>query len=169
MGIRLAKQMGHTVIAVSRRADKAPLAKEKGADFHVASCNMTSESVKDVPACDLILNTVSANHDLNVYLPLLASSGTIVQIGLGMQPHPINQVKLIMKRQSVAGSFIGGIKETQECIDFCAKHDIYPDCETVLAKDIDEIWDKLKQNNDAGKRYVIDVKASLKDAAFCPT
>ena len=171
MGIRIANALGHTIVAVSRRSDKAALAKQKGAHYHVASLTMTdddSAALMDVPKCDLILNTVSANHDLNVYLPLLASNGVIVQIGLGMQPHPINQLKLIVKRQSIAGSLIGGIKETQECIDFCAAHDIYPDVEVVLAKQIDDIWGKLKLNNDSGLRYVIDVKASLADVSFLP-
>jgi len=161
--------MGHTVVAVSRNDSKAALAKSKGADFHVASTTMDADkTAAKIPKCNIILNTVSANHDLNVYLPLLAISGTIVQIGLGMKPHPINQLKLIMKRQSIAGSLIGGIKETQEMINFCAKHNIYPDTELVLASKIDDVWAKLKTNNDEGKRYVIDVKASLKDESFLP-
>ena len=70
--------------------------------------------------CDIILNTVAANHDINVYLPLLKNNGIIVQIGAAPAPHAINQLGLIMSRKTIAGSLIGGIKSTQECLDFCA-------------------------------------------------
>jgi uncharacterized zinc-type alcohol dehydrogenase-like protein len=81
MGIKLAKALGHTVVAVSTSPLKEQLAKDKGADMFVVSSDVASVN-KVGSVCDLILNTVSANHDLNTYLPLLAKNGTLVQLGL---------------------------------------------------------------------------------------
>jgi uncharacterized zinc-type alcohol dehydrogenase-like protein len=72
------------------------------------------------------------------------------------------------QRHAIAGSLIGGIAETQECLDFCAKHQIWPDCETVLANKLDWCWEQLNTSNKDGLRYVIDVKASLADKDFIP-
>jgi uncharacterized zinc-type alcohol dehydrogenase-like protein len=85
MGIKLAKALGHTVVAISRSADKEALAKSKGADHYVASSD--PESVKNAPLkCDIILNTVGAKHDVNSYFPLLAQDGTLVQLGGCVHP-----------------------------------------------------------------------------------
>lgn len=121
MGIKIAKALGHTVIAVSTTAAKEQLAKDKGATHFVASKD--PESIKaQAGKCNIIINTVAANHDINTYMPLLAKNGVIVQIGAAPAPHAINQIDLMMKRQSISGSLIGGIKNTQEILDFCAKH-----------------------------------------------
>jgi len=159
MGIKLAKAMGNEVMAISTSAHKEGMAREKGATLF--ACSKDADSMKaQAGKCDLILNTVSANHDINTYLPLLSKGGaTIVQLGGVTTPMTLPQMTLMFNRASVAGSLIGGIRETQECIDFCFKHGIYPDCETVEAEDIDSCWEKLKSNAD-GIRYVIDVKKS---------
>jgi len=89
MGIKLAKALGHRVVAISRTMAKEAAAKAKGADVLVASSD--PESMKtEHGKCDLILNTVSANHDANIYIPLLNKSGTIVQLGAALAPHPIS-------------------------------------------------------------------------------
>ena len=118
--------------------------------------------------CNLILSTISADHDINHYMTLLAKKGTIVVLGIVKTPHTIGPLGLMYQRHAVAGSLIGGIRETQECLDFCAKHQIWPDCETVTANKIDWVWEQLNTSNKDGLRYVIDVKASLQDKDFIP-
>jgi len=118
MGIKLAKAMGHKVVAISHSASKEAMAKEKGADVFICSTN--EESVKaNAGTCDLILNTVSAEHDINIYLSLVANSGQLCQLGLVTKPHSISQLPLIFARKAVTGSLIGGIAATQECVEFC--------------------------------------------------
>jgi len=168
MGIKLARALGNDVMAISSSAHKEGLARGKGANMF--ACSRDPESMKaQAGKCDLILNTVSANHDINLYLPLLKKGGsTIVQLGGVVRPHSINQIGLMMGRMSVAGSAIGGIRETQEVVDLCFRHNIYPDCELVEAKDIDECWRKLMESNADGIRYVLDIKKSLKNNQFMP-
>jgi len=160
MGIKLAKALGHRVVAISTSANKEKIAKEKGADIFVVSSD--PESVKaNAGSCDLILNTVSANHDLNSYLPLVATNGTLVQLGGVGCAHPVQNFALMMQRKNIAGSLIGGIKATQEVIDLCHKHNIYPDCQTIEASQINWAWEQLDGKNSDGVRYVIDIKKSL--------
>lgn len=161
MGIKLAKAMGHKVVAISHSAAKEAMAKEKGADVFVISTS--EESLKaNANTCDIILNTVSAEHDVNTYLPLVAKNGQICQLGLVTKPHAVSQLPLMFSRKSICGSLIGGIAATQECVEFCNKHNIYPDCETITADKLDEVWKELDQGSNAtGKRYVLDIKASL--------
>ena len=169
MGIKLAKALGHTVVAVSRSMDKEKLAIEKGADYYVPSTD--ASAVASCPVkCDLILNTVGVKHDLNVYMPLLAQDGTLVQLGGNVYPHTVSQMGLMFKRQKIGGSLIGGIKATEECLELCAKHDIYPDVQLIEAKDIDWAWQELigPSGNKDGVRYVIDIKKSLENKDFLP-
>ena len=168
MGIKLAKVLGNDVMAISSSAKKAAMAKEKGATMF--ACSKNAASMKEhAGKCDLILNTVSSTHDINNYIPLLAKGGaTMVQLGGVTQPQKISQLPLMFNRLSIAGSLIGGIRETQEVIDLCFKHGIYPDCEVVEAKDIDSCWQKLATNNADGVRYVIDVKKSLENKDYLP-
>lgn len=109
---------------------------------------------------DLILNTVSADHEVEHYTSLLNYSGTIVQLGLVTKPHSVKQIPLIRFRQTITGSHIGGIKATEECLELCAKHNIWPECEKITADKLEWAWDKLQENKD-GIRYVLDVKESL--------
>ena len=104
MGIKLAKALGNDVMAISSSANKESLAKEKGATMF--ACSKDPESMKaQAGKCDLILNTVSAKHDINTYIPLLAKGGaTIVQLGGVTSPHSIMNFPLMMNRISIAGS-----------------------------------------------------------------
>merc|ERR550534_3250198 len=104
MGIKLAKALGNDVMAISSSAHKEALAKEKGATMF--ACSRDPESMKaHAGMCDLILNTVSASHDINTYLPLLAKGGaTIVQLGGVTAPMTLSQLPLMFNRMSVAGS-----------------------------------------------------------------
>jgi len=132
MGIKLAKAMGHTVMAISTSTSKEAMSREKGADLFC--CSKDDDSIKaNTGKCNLILNTVSAPHDLNTYLPLLAKNGTIVQLGIALKPHPIMQHILMRGRKSISGCIVGSIQSHQEVLDFCAKHNILPDCEMIEA------------------------------------
>ena len=129
------------------------------------------ESIKNCPVkCDLILNTVGVKHDLNIYLPLLAQDGTLVQLGGNVHPQTFSQFPLMLKRQKIGGSIIGGIKATEEVLELCAKAGIYPDIQIIEAKDIDWAWQELigTGGNKDGVRYVIDVKKSLQNKDFLP-
>ena len=148
MGVRLAKAMGNTVTAISTSPNKEAEAKEIGADNFVVSTS-PDQLASAGASLDLILNTVSANHDLNTYLPLLAGKGVLVQLGLVMTPHPVLQLPLMFKKQSIAGSLIGGLPETQDCIDFCHKHSIVPKIKMVNSKDLDDVYFELASKNDS--------------------
>ena len=166
MGIKIAKALGHHVVAISTSGKKREMALQKGANSFVVSTDPDSIAAL-AQKCDIILNTVSAPHDLNVYLQLLNYNGILVQLGLVTAPHTINQFPLMLKRHSIGGSFIGGTAATQEVIDLCFEHSIYPDIQLIEAKDIDWAWKKLcESKNGDGLRYVIDVKKSLLNKDF---
>ena len=160
MGVKIAKALGHDVVAISTSKNKEALAKEKGATHFVVSTD--PESMASMKGrCHLILATISAEHDINLYMSLLTKKGTLVELGLVKKPHQVSGLGLMFQNQAIAGSLIGGVKETQECLDLCAKHQIWPDCETVTADKIDWCWEQLNGANKDGVRYVIDIKASL--------
>jgi len=158
MGIKLAKAMGNSVTAISTSPKKEAAAKEIGADRFVVSTDPGSMKAAGM-SLDLILNTVSANHNLNVYLPLLANKGVLVQMGLVLPPHPVSQAPLIFRKLAIAGSFIGGMVETQDCINFCAKHGIVPSTKLITAGDLDGVYKELQTKNDSIVRNVLDIRA----------
>ena len=110
---------------------------------------------------DFILDTVSGNHDMNVYLNLLKLDGTLVLVGAPENPIPVAAFSLIPHRRSLAGSTIGGIAETQEMLDFCAQHNITADIEMINIQQINEAYERM-QKSDVRYRFVIDM-ASLKN------
>jgi uncharacterized zinc-type alcohol dehydrogenase-like protein len=111
-----------------------------------------------------ILNTVSAPHDLDQFITLLRRDGTMVLVGAPPTPHPSPEVfNFIMHRRSLAGSLIGGIAETQEMLDFCARHGIVSDIETIPIQKINEAYERMLRS-DVRYRFVIDM-ASLKAEA----
>merc|ERR1719481_2177926 len=159
MGIRLAKAMGNTVTAISTSPHKEQAARAIGADNFVVSTD--SESMKTAAkSLDLILNTVSASHNLNHYLGLLDVKGALVQLGLVLTPHPVLQLPLMFSKHSIAGSLIGGLPETQDCIDFCFKHNIIPKVKVVNFKDLSGVYSELSNKNDSIIRNVLDIEAS---------
>jgi len=159
MGVRIAKAMGNTVTAISTSPNKEAAAREIGADNFVVSTD--PESMKAAAnSLDLILNTVSADHNLNTYLPLMAGKGVLVQLGLVLPPHPVNQLGLMFKKLSIAGSLIGGLPETQDCIDFCHKHNIIPKIKLVNSTELERVYQELSSKNDTIIRNVLDIEAS---------
>lgn len=167
MGVKMAKAMGNKVVAISTTASKKAMCMKKGADVFVMSSD--EESCKKAAAsCDLILNTISVDHDTKIYAAMLRKNGTLVQIGLVPKEQSVNCIDLILNRKAITGSWIGGIQATQDCLDFCGKHNIHPDTQTVCAKELDSVWDTLMKENDKGLRYVIDVLESKAQADFMP-
>lgn len=159
MGIRLAKAMGNTVTAISTSPHKEEAAKEIGADKFIVSTD--PESMKEEGlSLDLIVNTVPEDHDLNLYLPLLATKGVLVQLGLALAPHAVKQTDLIFRNLSITGSIIGGMPLTQECIDFCWEHNIIPKIKVVTAAELGEVYKEIGGKNDSILRNVLDIEAS---------
>jgi uncharacterized zinc-type alcohol dehydrogenase-like protein len=135
----------------SKRAD----AKALGADEVVVSRN-AEEMAAHAKSFDFILNTVAAPHDLDAFLALLKREGTMTLVGAPATPHPSpNVFNLILKRRSLAGSLIGGIPETQEMLDFCAKHNIVADIELIRAEEINTAYERMLKG-DIKYRFVID-------------
>jgi alcohol dehydrogenase (NADP+) len=167
MGIKLAKAAGHDVVAISTSANKEKMSKEKGATFFVNSKDPKSMATQN-GKIDMILDTVSANHQMAEYLPLLKTDGRYVLLGLALEPQSFSQLGLIFQRKKICGSLIGGIKSTEECLEFCAKHNINPDVTVIEAKDIEMAWNTLMNINKDGVRFVIDIKKSLANPEFIP-
>ncbi|MDD5274322.1 MAG: NAD(P)-dependent alcohol dehydrogenase, partial [Methylovulum sp.] len=127
MGVKFAKALGAEVVLFTTSPDKVADAKRLGADTVVISKN-PEEMAAHALSFDFILNTVAAPHNLDAYTALLKRDGTLCLVGVPDQPHPSPSVgNLIFKRRSIAGSLIGGLKETQEMLDFCAEHHITSD------------------------------------------
>jgi len=115
---------------------------------------------KHAATFDFILDTVSAEHDLNAYLNLLKRDGTLTLVGAPSKPLPLAAFNLLFGRRRLAGSGIGGIRETQEMLDFCAEHGITSDIELIRIQQINEAYERLAKG-DVQYRFVIDM-ASLK-------
>ncbi|XP_059089470.1 probable formaldehyde dehydrogenase AdhA [Tigriopus californicus] len=160
MGIRLAAAMGCKVTAISTSPKKEAAAKSIGASNFVVSSDPKSIAGQ-AKTLDLILDTVSVSHDINPYLSLLRVDGTMVMIGAALEPQQIRGAQLMFTRNSVAGSIIGGIGTTQECIDFCAKNDIKPSIELITADKLGKVYETLLGKNDSIVRFVLDIDASV--------
>lgn len=157
MAVKLAVAMGAEVTAISRSKNKEKEAVEMGAKGILASSDADAMAAA-ANSFDVIIDTVPVKHDVTMYAPLLDVDGTIVIVG---QVGPLNEpmtVPLIMGRRRIAGSLIGGIKETQEVLDFCAEHDVYPDCEMIKMEDINSAFERLEQG-DLAHRFVIDMSS----------
>ncbi|CDZ80207.1 putative zinc-type alcohol dehydrogenase-like protein YahK [Candidatus Rubidus massiliensis] len=160
MGIKLAHAMGAHVVLFTTSPSKAQDAKRLGADEIVVSKN-SEEMKKHLNSFDFILNTVSASHNLDQYMELLKRDGTMCLVGAPEHPHPSPNINnMIFKRRSIGGSLIGGLKETQEMLDFCAKHGITSDIELITIDKVNEAYDRLAKS-DVKYRFVIDL-SSLK-------
>jgi uncharacterized zinc-type alcohol dehydrogenase-like protein len=155
MGIKLARAMGAHVVAFTTSESKRQDAEALGAHEVVVSRDAAAMAAR-AKSLDLIVNTVAAPHDLDAYLQLLKRDGTMVLVGAPASPHPSPQVfNLIMKRRAIAGSMIGGIAETQEMLDFCARHGIVADIEMIRADEINQAYERMLKG-DVKYRFVID-------------
>ncbi|MBX3302425.1 MAG: NAD(P)-dependent alcohol dehydrogenase [Nitrospira sp.] len=159
MAVKIAKAMGTEVTVLSASEKKREDAKRLGAaNFAVTSNPQTLTKLQGY--FDYILDTVSAPHDYNTYLNLLKTDGTMILVGAPEKPTPVQAFSLIFKRRRLAGSLIGGIKETQEMLDFCAQHRIESDIELIPIQQVNEAYERVIRS-DVRYRFVIDM-ASLK-------
>ncbi|MFJ5770322.1 NAD(P)-dependent alcohol dehydrogenase [Psychrobacillus sp. NPDC093180] len=155
MAVQIAHAMGTEVTVLSQTLKKKDDGLKLGADNYYATSDPETFE-KLAGNFDLIINTVSANIDLNAYLGLLTLDGTLVNVGAPAEPLSLNVINLIGHRRSFAGSMIGGIRETQEMLDFCAKHNIVPKIEVISADQIDEAYKRVLAS-DVKYRFVIDI------------
>jgi alcohol dehydrogenase (NADP+) len=158
MGVKFAKAFGANVVLFTTSPAKTADAVRLGADEVVISKN-EAEMQKHAGTFDFILDAVSADHDLNAYLSLLKLDGTMTLVGVPEKPAALYSFHLLMKRRRLAGSAIGGIRETQEMLDFCADKGITSDIEMIKIQQINEAYERLSKS-DVKYRFVIDM-ASL--------
>jgi uncharacterized zinc-type alcohol dehydrogenase-like protein len=154
VGVKLAHAMGAKVTVLSQSLKKMEDGLRLGADEYYATSDPgTFETLAG--SFDLILNTVSANLDLNAYLKLQKLDGTLVELGMPERPMSVAASALVFARRSLAGSLIGGIAETQEMLDFCAEHDVRPEIEVITPDYINEAYQRVLAS-DVRYRFVID-------------
>ncbi|RZT04366.1 uncharacterized zinc-type alcohol dehydrogenase-like protein [Duganella sp. CF402] len=160
MGVKFAKAMGAQVVMITTSPDKGKDAQRLGADEVLLSTDADAMKAH-ANSFDFLLNTIPVPHDINPYLVLLRRDRTMAMVGVltELDPPPAG-VNLILGRKSVAGSAIGGLKETQEMMDFCAEHNIVSDVEMIAIQDINQAYERLVKN-DVKYRFVIDM-ATLK-------
>lgn len=160
MGIKIAAAMGAEVVMITTSPSKADDAKRLGASSVLISKN-EDDMKKHKGSFDFLLNTVPVKHDINPYIQLLKRDSTMCMVGAIEPLEPMHGGGLIMGRKRVAGSLIGGIKETQEMLDFCGEHNIVSDVEMIDMETINTAYERVT-NSDVKYRFVIDMQ-SLKN------
>jgi alcohol dehydrogenase (NADP+) len=154
MAVKIAHAMGAEVTVLSQSLKKQEDGLKLGADHYYATSDENTFS--DLAGSfDLIINTVSAKIDISSYLQLLTLDGALVNVGAPAEPLPVNVFSLIMGRRSFAGSAIGGIRETQEMLDFCAEHNLGAEIEVIPAEKINDAYGRVLAS-DVRYRFVID-------------
>jgi alcohol dehydrogenase (NADP+) len=157
MGVKLAAAMGAEVTVLSQSLKKMEDGLRLGARHYYATSD--PETFRDLRGeFDLIVNTVSANLDLDQYLSLLRVDGTLVEVGLPEQPMVVSAMPLVGMRRNLSGSMIGGIAETQEMLDFCAEHGVTPEIEVIQPDYINEAYERVLAS-DVRYRFVIDASS----------
>lgn len=158
MAIKLAHAMGAHVILFTTSPGKIEDAKRLGANEVIISKDSQAMS-QYANTLDFIIDTVAASHDLDAYIKMLKRDGTLCLVGAPEHPHPSpGVIGLIFGRKRIGGSLIGGIKETQEMLDFCAEHQILSDVEIIPIQKINEAYERMLKN-DVKYRFVIDLKS----------
>jgi alcohol dehydrogenase (NADP+) len=159
MAVKFAHAFGAHVVLFTTSPKKKEDGLRLGADEVVVSKD-EAEMAKHAGSFDFVLDTVSAEHNLNSYLDLVKLDGTLTLVGAPPNPMPLSVGSLLFRRRSLAGSIIGGIRETQEMLDFCAEHGLAADIELIRIQQINEAFERLGKS-DVKYRFVIDM-ASLK-------
>jgi len=155
LGVKIAAALGAEVTVLSQSLSKEADGRAFGAAHYYATSD--PETFRELRnGFDVILNTVSAEIDLRAYLRLLRLDGVLVNVGAPAEPLPVDVFTLFGNRRSFAGSSIGGIRETQEMLDFCAEHGIVPETELIPASAINEAWARVL-SSDVRYRFVIDI------------
>ena len=159
MGVKFADAMGAHVVMITTSPNKADDAERLGADEVLISKDKDAMN-EHAGSFDFILNTIPVGHEMDPYINLLKRDATMVLVGSVEPLDPFNGGGLIMGRKRIAGSLIGGIKETQEMLDFCGEHNIVSDVEIIDMEEINKAFERV-MDNDVKYRFVIDM-ASLK-------
>ena len=155
MAVKLAAAMGAEVTVLSTSDRKKADAERMGAKhFLINSDKQAMQAAGE--KFDLIINTVSATHEIATHISLLARDGTMVMLGLSTEGMPVFAVPLLWRRRRIAGSLIGGIRETQEMLDFCAEHGIACDIELIAPDRINEAYERMEKS-DVRYRFVLDM------------
>lgn len=162
MGVKFSHAFGAHTVVFTTSDNKREDALRLGADEVVVSRN-ADEMQKHAGTFDFILDTVSADHDINAYLNLLAHDGTLTLVGAPEKPMEVSAFALLFGRRNLSGSLIGGIAETQEMLDFCGTHGITADVEVIAIQQVNEAYERLLKS-DVKYRFAIDM-ASLKAEA----
>jgi uncharacterized zinc-type alcohol dehydrogenase-like protein len=157
MGVKISHALGAHVAVFTTSPDKKEDALRLGADEVIHSRN-PAEMEKHAGTFDFILDTVSAQHDINSYLSLLTRDGNLTLVGAPPEPLNVAAFSLIGGRHSLSGSAIGGIRETQEMLDFCGEHNITADVEVIPIQKINEAFDRLMKS-DVKYRFSIDMSS----------
>ena len=161
MAVKFAHAFGSYVVVFTTSPNKKEDALKLGADEVVVSRN-SDEMKKHLSTFDFIIDTVSAEHDINAYLQLLRPDGNMTLVGAPDKPHAVPAFSLISNRRSLSGSNIGGIAETQEMLDFCGRNNITADVEIIPIQKVNEAYERLLKG-EVKYRFSIDM-ASLKAA-----
>jgi alcohol dehydrogenase (NADP+) len=159
MGVKLARAFGAHVVVFTTSPGKKDDAQRLGADDVVVSRD-ANEMQKHTGSFDFILDTVSADHDINAYLQLLRHDGNLTLVGAPVKPLQVAAMALLFGRKSLSGSLIGGIPETQEMLDFCGDHNVTADVEVIPIQKVNEAYDRMLKS-DVKYRFSIDM-ASLR-------
>ncbi|MEQ1628829.1 MAG: NAD(P)-dependent alcohol dehydrogenase [Nitrospira sp.] len=159
MAVKIARALGTEVTVLSTSEKKRQDAMRLGAT-HFEITSQSDTLAKLQRHFDFIIDTVSAPHDYNALVNLLKTDGTLILVGAPEQPTPLEPFPLILHRRSIAGSVIGGIRETQEMLDFCAEHKIESDVEVIPIQQVNEAYERVLKG-DVRFRFVIDL-ASLR-------
>jgi uncharacterized zinc-type alcohol dehydrogenase-like protein len=160
IGVKIAHALGAEVTVLSHSLEKEEEGKRMGADnFYSTSDPSTFKKLRGY--FNVIINTVSVVLDFNKYMKLLALDGTMILVGLPESAISIGPFSLTSARRSLAGSAVGGIRETQEMLDFCSKHNISCDIELVPIQKVNEAYERVVRS-DVRYRFVIDIANSLK-------
>ncbi|HEY8997356.1 MAG TPA: NAD(P)-dependent alcohol dehydrogenase [Edaphobacter sp.] len=157
MGLKFSHAFGAQTVLFTTSASKIEDAKRLGAD-EVILTREEGWADKHKGSFDFILDCVSAEHDLNTYLSLLKRDGTLCLVGVPEKPAAVAAFSVIMGRKRLSGSAIGGIKETQEMLDFCGEHNIVSDIEMTTYDKVNEAWDRVVKS-DVKYRFVLDAKS----------
>jgi uncharacterized zinc-type alcohol dehydrogenase-like protein len=156
MAVKFAASFGAEVTMLSTSPSKEQDAKRLGAHHFVLTTD--AEQLKPLKnSFDFILNTVAAKHDLNKFLDLLKVEGKMLIVGIPPEDNEFGSAKIISKRRSIIGSMIGGIKETQEMLDYCAANNIFSDVEVISMNEVNEAYTRILKS-DVKYRFVIDMK-----------
>jgi uncharacterized zinc-type alcohol dehydrogenase-like protein len=161
VAVRIAKAMGSRVTVFSHSPGKEADAKRLGADAFVVSSDRAAMKALRM-SFDVILHSVSAAVNIDAFLGLLKTRGTLAIVGLPVEPIQFDAGSLIGEARTIVGAKLGGIELTQEMLDFCAEHGIVADVEVIDIADINEAWQRVK-DSDVRYRFVIDVAGSLRD------